>query len=216
MRILLADDHPLFLEGMCQILKQLGEATNIHCAETADAALYLLRGDIEFDLLLLDLGLPGTDGLSLLHSLHEEALLVPVIVVSASEDSRRIRAALAAGALGFIPKSHHAADMLTAIRQVLDDGEIYLPDNVRASIEHASRSEAGATGHGITPRQHQVLALLVQGRTNKQIAQQLTLTEHTVKAHVGALFQALKVTNRTECAQQAQQLGLLAAHNTSN
>jgi len=216
MEILLADDHPLFLDGMRHILSQLDDSVQVHCAETGEAALQRLRGEIEFDLLLLDLGLPDTHGLGLLHILREEAIMVPVIVVSASENLHQIRAALAAGALGFIPKSHHAGQMLDAIHKVLDEGEIYLPDSIRAHINRLAVSDEIPASQGITSRQRQVLALLAQGLANKQIAQRLNLTEHTVKAHLGALFQTLKVSNRTECAQKAQRLGLLAGDTRSN
>ena len=216
MQILLADDHPLFLDGMRHILSQLDDTVQVHCAETGEAALQRLRGEIEFDLLLLDLGLPDTHGLGLLHILREEAIMVPVIVVSASENLHQIRAALAAGALGFIPKSYHAGQMLDAIREVLEAGEIYLPDDIRERIDQLAASEEPQAGQGITARQRQVLTLLAQGLANKQIAQRLSLTEHTVKAHLGALFQALKVTNRTECARKAQRLGLLADDTLSN
>ncbi len=209
MQILLADDHPLFLDGMRHIFSQLETPVQVHCAESAAAALRLLRGETEFDLLLLDLGLPDTDGLGLLRILRDEAILVPVVVVSASENLHQIRAALDAGALGFIPKSHHAEDMLGAIRRVLEEGETYLPDDIRERIAQLEMSEEIPAGRGITARQQQVLALLAQGLANKQIAQRLNLTEHTVKAHLGALFQALKVANRTECVQKAQRLGLL-------
>jgi len=208
MNILLADDHPLFLDGMRHILSRLDETVQVHCTEAGEAALRQLRGEIEFDLLLLDLGLPDTDGLGLLHILRKEAIMVPVIVVSASENLHQIRAALAAGALGFIPKSHHADKMLGAIRQVLDEGEIYLPDSIRERIDQLSPSEEIPSGQSITARQHQVLTLLAQGLANKEIAQRLNLTEHTIKAHLGALFQVLRVSNRTECAQKAQRLGL--------
>jgi len=216
MQILLADDHPLFLDGMRHILSQLGERVQVHCAETGEAALRQLRGGTEFDLLLLDLGLPDPDGLGLLHILREEAIMVPVIVVSASENLHQIRAALDAGALGFIPKSHHAGQMLGAIREVLDEGEIYLPDSIRERIDQLIASDGMTAGQGITSRQHQVLSLLAQGLANKQIAQRLNLTEHTVKAHLGALFQVLKVSNRTECAQKARRLGLLAGDTLSS
>ncbi len=216
MEILLADDHPLFLDGMRHILSPLDDTVQVHCAETGEAALQRLRGEIEFDLLLLDLGLPDTNGLGLLHILREEAIMVPVIVVSASENLHQIRAALAAGALGFIPKSHHAGQMLDAIHEVLDEGEIYLPDSIRERIDQLAVNDEISVGQGITSRQHQVLTLLAQGLANKQIAQRLSLTEHTVKAHLGALFQVLKVTNRTECARKAQRLGLLADNTLSN
>ncbi len=216
MQILLADDHPLFLDGLRHILSQQDDSVQVHCAETGEAALRLLRGGIEFDLLLLDLGLPDTDGLGLLHILREEAIMVPVIVVSASENLHQIRAALAAGALGFIPKSHHAAQMLDAIHEVLGEGGIYLPDDIRTHIDRFIANDETPVSQGITSRQHQVLILLAQGLANKQIAQRLNLTEHTVKAHLGALFQTLKVSNRTECAQKAQRLGLLADNPSSS
>jgi len=211
MQILLADDHPLFLDGMRHILARLDDAVQVHCADSGEAALRQLRGENEFDLLLLDLGLPDTDGLGLLHSLREEAILVPVIVVSASENLHQVRAALATGALGFIPKSYHAGQMLDAIRAVLETGEVYLPDAIRARIDQLEADGSPTAAQGITARQRQVLGLLAQGLANKQIAQRLHLTEHTVKAHLGALFQLLKVGNRTECVQKARRLGLLAS-----
>ncbi|HFE32552.1 MAG TPA: response regulator transcription factor, partial [Gammaproteobacteria bacterium] len=199
MQILLADDHPLFLDGMRHILAQLDDAVQVHCADSGEAALRRLRGEGDFDLLLLDLGLPDTDGLGLLQVLREEAITVPVIVVSASENLHQIRAALATGALGFIPKSYHAGQMLGAIREVLETGQVYLPDDICARIEQLVAGDEPPAGQGITARQRQVLSLLAQGLANKQIAQRLSLTEHTVKAHLGALFQLLRVSNRTEC-----------------
>ena len=216
MQILLADDHPLFLDGMRHILAQLDDAVQVHCADSGEAALRRLRGEGDFDLLLLDLGLPDTDGLGLLQILREEAITVPVIVVSASENLHQIRAALATGALGFIPKSYHAGQMLGAIREVLETGQVYLPDDIRARIEQLVAGDEPPAGQGITARQRQVLSLLAQGLANKQIAQRLSLTEHTVKAHLGALFQLLRVSNRTECAQKALRLGLLAGDTPSN
>ncbi len=215
MQILLADDHPLFLDGMRHILAQLDDAVQVHCADSGEAALRRLRGEDDFDLLLLDLGLPDTDGLGLLHILREEAITVPVIVVSASENLHQIRAALATGALGFIPKSYHAGQMLGAIREVLETGRAYLPDGIRAQLDRLAADDALPAGRGITARQRQVLGLLAEGLANKQIAQRLNLTEHTVKAHLGALFQLLKVGNRTECVQKAQRLGLLAGDTPS-
>ena len=216
MHILLADDHPLFLDGMRHILAQLDDAVQVHCADNGEAALRRLREKGDFDLLLLDLGLPGTDGLGLLHLLREEAITVPVIVVSASENLHQIHAALATGALGFIPKSYHAGQMLDAIRDVLETGQVYLPDDIRAQLDRLAGDDGLPMGRGITARQRQVLNLLAEGLANKQIAKRLNLTEHTVKAHLGALFQLLKVGNRTECVRKAQRLGLLTGDTPSD
>jgi len=213
MKILVADDHELFAEGMRYMLNGLGGAARTVHARDADTALQLLVEDEEIELLLLDLGLPGMDGLSLLRALRGREVDVPVIIVSATESPQDIRQALAAGALGFIPKSHSAGEMLAAIRTVLD-GNIYLPVEMQACRGAAAANgdpalpSGRAKEYGITQRQLEVLCLAARGFLNKQIALTLNIGEPTVKAHLGAVFQALKVHNRTECVQKARALGL--------
>ncbi len=204
MQILLADDHALFRDGLRQLLRRLDEAVEVVAVADVEAALAHLDAAGEPDLLLLDLGLPGRDGVELLQALARRGACIPSLVVSASEDPRAVRRALDAGALGFVPKSHDAGAMLEAIRHVLA-GETYLPAPMAAAVAALETAPVA----DLTPRQREVLRLLAEGCANKEIARRLDLTEHTVKAHLGAIFRAFGVRNRTQCVETARRLGLL-------
>ena len=218
MNILVADDHQLFLDGIRHILKKLDTVVDI--TETTDAAqaIEILESGQSFELVLVDLSMPGMDGMSILQRMQERKVWLPLVVVSGEEDSFKIRSALDAGALGFIPKAHSSQQMLSALKAILD-GEIYIPENIEKQINNlATRrppAEAGGNGalksSGITKRQFDVLQLMAKGYSNKQIATSLFLTEHTVKAHISALFTALNAGNRTECVQHAQQQNILVS-----
>lgn len=216
MNILVADDHQLFLDGMRHILVKLGDDVKITEVVRAEQAIAKLESGEVFDLVLIDLNMPGMDGMSIVQRGRERKVWLPLVVISAEEDARVIKAALDAGALGFIPKTHSSHRMLGALRSILD-GDIYIPDEVRRQIDNLKTRrpavEAGGNewlrASGITKRQYDVLLLLAKGYTNKQIAASLYLTEHTVKAHVSALFEALNASNRTECVQRAERRGLL-------
>ncbi|NOQ90402.1 MAG: DNA-binding response regulator, partial [Gammaproteobacteria bacterium] len=148
--------------------------------------------------------------------MHERKLWLPMVVVSGEEDVGKIRSALDSGALGFIPKTHNSQQMLSALQAILD-GEIYIPVDIEKKIDNLGtiRPPADASNNdalkasGITKRQFEVLQLLAKGYSNKQIATSLFLTEHTVKAHISALFTALRAGNRTECVQNALQQKVL-------
>ena len=160
--------------------------------------------------------MPGIDGMSILQRMHERKVWLPLVVVSGEEDVRNIKSALDSGALGFIPKAHNSQQMLSALNTILD-GEIYIPDAIEKQINNLETRrppvEAGNNdalkSSGITKRQFEVLQLMAKGYSNRQIATSLFLTEHTVKAHISALFSALHANNRTECVQNAQQKNIL-------
>lgn len=216
MQILVVDDHQLFLEGVRHILEKLEAGTVVREANSVEAALEALADAAELDLALIDLCMPGMDGLALLESMNNRRIRLPVVVVSGEEDLVKIKAALDLGALGFIPKSYSSQQMQDALNQVLE-GDIYLPPNVENQIDRlATRRPPEAASHNtalkdsrITRRQYDVLKLMARGFSNKQIANTLFLTEHTVKSHVSALFVLLSAQNRTVCVQHAMQKGLL-------
>lgn len=216
MHILVVDDHQLFLDGIRHILEKLETGTRVKEANTVEAALEALDNTAGLDLALIDLCMPGMDGLALMQSINSRRIRLPVVVVSGEEDLAKIKAALDLGALGFIPKSYSSQQMQDALKQVLE-GDIYLPAHVEKQIDRLStrrRPEAATRNpalkdSGITRRQYDVLQLMARGFSNKQIASTLFLTEHTVKSHVSALFALLAANNRTGCVQNALQKGLL-------
>ncbi len=123
---------------------------------------------------------------------------IPVVILSALDDVDTVKRALRQGAAGFIPKSSSTASMLAALREVLA-GEIYIPARLRDLVDREQhRGKTVAERHGLTAGQSRVLELLMQGKTNRQIADMLDVTEGTVKIHVSAIFKAMKVTNRSQ------------------
>jgi len=217
MRVLVVDDHQLFLDGIRHILEKLDKEMQITEANSVEKAIQALEHPQELDLALIDLCMPGMDGIALLQSLRERKLRLPVVVVSGEDNAAKIRSALELGALGFIPKSYGSQQMLDALNGVLE-GDIYLPDHIEQQINRLStrrpplEAEANLAlkTSGITRRQYDVLQLMAQGYSNKQIASTLFLTEHTVKSHVSALFVILGASNRTSCVQNAVTRDILA------
>lgn len=217
MHILIGDDHLLFREGLCRLLTQLDTTVTFREAGTFDEALAHARSEEEFDLVLLDLQMPGWPGFEGIQSICEIQAGTPVVIVSASESQGDVRAALDAGASGYIPKSSSVKIMLSALNLVFCGG-IYLPPAaltadvpslmtatpVPAPAAPASGSASAPTGTvqgtapQLTQRQRDVLHCLREGKSNKQIAFELGLSEGTVKIHVTAVMRTLGVRNRTQ------------------
>jgi len=203
--LLVVEDHPVYLEGLSHILKKLSQNVTLKCVKGAQEAQALLAECQNFDLVLLDLGLPDGGGLSVLRFLKQQKIFIPAIILSASEEPKDVQRSLAAGASGFISKASGSEDILIAIGHIMAGGN-YVPDFYSLSAEHAHHMEKAPV---LTPRQKEVLNLVVEGLPNKRICQRLNLTEHTVKSHLKTLFSLLDVHNRTECARAATELGLL-------
>ena len=213
MKILVADDHALFRDGLRYLLGQLGEPVEVLEAKDGAAALELAGAHPELELVLLDLGMPGVDGLAGLRLLRARSPAVPVVILSGSEEPADVRQALDAGALGFIPKSSTSQVMLSALRLVLSGG-MYLPPSYleRAQSVRVPLAASSLDSLGLTPRQLDVLRLLGQGHSNKEIARVLQLAEGTVKLHISAILRALGVDNRTRAVVAAARLlGLAGA-----
>jgi DNA-binding NarL/FixJ family response regulator len=212
MRALVVDDHPLFQEAVINVLRQLDPEAAIDVAPDCTHGFELASGGREHDLLLLDLTLPGLSGIPALRAWRTRYPAIPVVVLSAARDQQTVLAAIGAGAAGFIPKSSSSKVILNALRLVLAGGR-YLPPEV---LSH-SRGEAGASRStalsvetlGLSERQAEVLKLIARGASNKVICRELGLAERTVKAHVTAVFRALKVTSRTQAVIEASKLGLV-------
>ncbi len=218
MRVLITDDHQLFIDGMRHILHELDSEAVVSESTSAEQAIEILESGQRFDLVLIDLSMPGMDGLSILQRMSERKLCLPLVVLSGEEDSHKIKQALDAGALGFIPKSHSSQQMLEALRAILQ-GDIYLPQAIQQKIDRIdsrrvlskSQGDSPSKTHGITRRQLDVLTLIAKGYTNRQIALSLSLTEHTVKSHLNALFKLLDAKNRTECVRNAIHRSIVTA-----
>jgi DNA-binding NarL/FixJ family response regulator len=205
MKILVVDDHALIREAMRGVLRDLdAEAVVVEASEGSQAMR--LAADHQLDLVLLDLTLPDRDGFSLLAELRKTYPAVSAVVLSARNDRADMARAFDLGALGFIPKNAAREVILGALRLVLAGG-IYIPPEILARDETPS---APAAALGLTGRQHEVLALMMQGKSNKAICRALDLAEPTVKNHVTAILKALNVTNRTEAAIAARERGLVS------
>jgi len=213
MRILLVDDHALFRSGLRHVLADLDPELEIDEAGSRDEALQAMEAR-QFDLVLTDLLMPGMDKASGIAAFKARFPKAPIIVISMLDGPTDIRAAVAAGATGFIPKSSTPEIMIEAIRLVLAGG-VYLPPAVLHIDPPAPAGEAGASrplgpsGKQLTERQKAVLAELAQGKSNKEIAQSLNLSEATVKVHLAAIMRSLDVRNRTQAVLTATDLGLL-------
>jgi DNA-binding NarL/FixJ family response regulator len=205
MKILIADDHTLFREGLRYLLAQLDAGATVFEAGNHDAAAALLSQHPDTDLALIDLHMPGRNGPGALEALIRGASTVPIVVLSAEMDRREVRRALDAGAMGYIPKNESAQVMLGALRLVLSGG-VYLP-TVLLRTEDTSRP--CATKVVMTTRQLDVLRELAQGKSNEAIGEELGLALSTVKAHISALLNILGAENRTHAVLSAKHLGLL-------
>lgn len=215
MKILVVDDHPLIREALKQVLSTLNSDIRVLEAQSAKEGFAVSEAHPDLHLILLDLGLPGEDGLESLPLLRERAPQVPVVVFSASDHPDVVRRAIDAGAMGFIPKTSSSALLVNALRFVLAGG-VYLPLEVlrQPSSESGGFAESAPGGSpslrdpGLTQRQAQVLALLVQGKSNKLICRELNLAEGTVKVHVAAVLKTLGVANRTQAVLAVSRLGM--------
>jgi two-component system, NarL family, nitrate/nitrite response regulator NarL len=212
MRLLVVDDHPIVREGLAAFLEQLGPDTSVLQAGDASRALALAAEHSDLDVVILDLALPGLNGMSAIAEFGRARPELPVIVLSASEDARQAREALAQGALGYVPKSASRQTLVSAIRLVMN-GEVYVPPLVLGESPASAPAASGARANNgrvlLTDRQIEVLKRLSAGQSNKTIARDLDLSEKTVKAHVTAIFRVLNVVNRTQAAAAGRVAGLI-------
>src|SRR5690606_5162414 len=206
--LLIADDHPLFREALRAAIMRSLPGARLHEADGVERLYQLADEYADADLLLLDLGMPGAHGFSVLVHLRGRHPQLPGVVVSATEELRVMRRAMDHGALGFIPKSADSTTIAAAIRAVLD-GECWTPPGVNgAPVVDPHEQEVALRVRDLTPHQFRVLQMLGSGRLNKQIAYDLNVSEATIKAHVTAILRKLGVTNRTQAVLMAGRLAL--------
>lgn len=213
MKLLIVDDHDLIREGLKPVLKRLGgdEPTEVLEAANFEAAVEFADKHRDLDLVVLDLRLPNIAGFAALCDLQERHPSLPIVIMSGEDDPELMRQAIEHGALGFIPKSSGAEVILNALRLVLSGGT-YLPRQIMSAPRKVAPAPAPArpsprlTGLGLTPRQVDVLELLVAGKSNKAICRELNLAEGTVKTHIAAVFKALNVTSRVQAVLAVSRL----------
>ncbi|HEU0070647.1 MAG TPA: response regulator transcription factor [Alphaproteobacteria bacterium] len=219
MRVLIADDHPLFRDGLRILLQQLGDSVTVIEAGTLADALHMAQGNAAtLDLVLADLRMPGASGFDGIKALRAAVPNAPLVVISGYETKRNAEQALEAGAAGFIPKSTSSNVTLNALKLVML-GEVYVPPSlIYGPQTDDPEAEIGGAAPGpavdlsklapLTQRQLDVLALIGQGKSNKDIADKLGISEGTVKVHVGAILKVLGATNRTQAALMAIDMGV--------
>ncbi len=226
MKVLLVDDHPLILSALQAVIEGISDDVTVTGAGSARAARHTLQNDPDFDLMLLDLQLGDADGFDVLVEMRETYPSLPVVVVSASDRASDVIRAIDFGAMGFVPKRASNDTLQEALRLVMSGGIYVPPPHVRETVigdetvpavmhvGHAAsaggyQTAATLVGLGLTPRQTDVLALMLQGKPNKMIAREMSLSVETVKDHVAAVLRALGVNSRTQAvlavAQMTQQ-----------
>lgn len=193
MNILLADDHGLFRDSMGMWLNQVHGNISIQTVSSLDALLKIPAGIQSFDLLLLDLYMPGMQGVQSVRTVCARAGDVPVVIVSAEESPLIMRACVDAGAAGYVPKSSKGEEILNAIHQVCN-GHCYLPLAARKANSSLQ----------LSPKQIELLSLLAKGYPNKEIAKRMFLSDGTVRQYVSIILNALGVENRTQASIRAR------------
>jgi len=219
MKVLLIDDHPLILAALKTVIKGLGDDVTVVGVATARAARDALHRDANFDLALLDLQLGDADGFDVLAEFRTAHPALPVVVVSASDRGSDVIRAVDLGAMGFVPKRASNETLFEALRMVMSGG-IFVPqiimgeagaDSVPGSVRRRAsdagfQTPAALESLGLTPRQGEALALLLQGKPNKLIAREMSVSVETVKDHVAAVLRALKVGTRTQAVLAVSQM----------
>jgi DNA-binding NarL/FixJ family response regulator len=210
MKILLADDHPLFREGVKQVLCQLDEHTEIVDAQDYPTLFIQAQIHPDLDLALIDLNMPGMSARHGILEFRHRFPDLPLVILSASESLQDIEQAIEAGALGYVLKSSPSSVILHALQLVLAGGMYLPPMMAEPPPVEATHTlfQTNKPGIALTTRQTEVLHCLLKGMPNKIIARNLNFSEGTVKIHLAAIFRALGVNNRTEAVIAARRVGL--------
>ena len=214
MRIMIVDDHALVRRGMAHVVRDCFSEADVVEAGGADEAMHVMETD-PVDIALVDVRMPNTDGLDLLHDMRTSWPKVPVIMLTTFDHAHYVRRALAEGAAGYLLKDATPEDLEQAIKVALSGGGNVLSPRVIQNLFDAMESTGSEQGEthrrpatSLTQRETDILALLAEGRSNRDISQVLFLSEKTVKAHLAAIFRKLGVSNRTQAAMAAVSMGI--------
>jgi DNA-binding NarL/FixJ family response regulator len=209
LKLLLVDDHEMFRQGMKFLLADLDEHLEFTDAASCEQAMVVLSSE-SIDMVLLDLNMPGSQGLSSLHEIKTLYPGLPIAVLSGEDNPSLVREAIDQGASGYVPKSSSSQVLIAALRLILAGG-VYLPAMVLNAVSPPKAGIGEGAASPLSGRQTAVLLKAIQGKTNKVIARDLEIAEGTVKTHLSAAFKVLAVSNRTEAVYAAARLGLKPA-----
>ena len=199
-QILIADDHPLFRRALEEAIQPLGDEYEITQADNFDDTLILLEENPDIDLVLLDLKMPGSEGLLGLIQIRRAFPHVGVVIVSATQDAQTVANAMREGASGYVPKSTRFEKIQEAIPAVLS-GKKWLPKELEQAVADAKVDETAIQKLSLlTPKQLRVLVMIGKGYLNKQIGAELDIKETTIKTHVSEILRKLEIKNRTQAA----------------
>lgn len=201
-KLLVVEDHALVREGLVQTLLQLEAEVDICAVADSEGANALLEHGHVFDLILLDLGLPGVDGFSCLRTFHQRYPAMPIVILSAYDDPHTVNKVMKRGAASFVPKTYSSDRLLAVLREVLS-GRVFSPDLLPASFvaipsPAANGGDVRPSEFGLSKRKSEILGLMVCGKSNRDIAELLGLSEGTIKVHLTGVFKALGVSSRTQ------------------
>ena len=202
LRVLLADDHKLVLEAVARALEKAEDFSVVATTDTGAKVADLVARHRP-DIVVMDLRMPGVDGLQALDQIRARDKSIKVVILSASDSPAEIQSALARGADGFILKSVNPVDLPSALRQI-HDGTVFHP-----GMQAAAPTESAADAAGLTDREVTLVRALARGLSNKQISQELWITEQTVKFHLSNIYRKLDVSNRTGAVRWAHEHGLV-------
>lgn len=219
LKILLVEDHALMRESLAIILEQLGPGVSITQAEDGTRAIQLFKTLGPFQLVLVDLALPGAlDGLACLTQIHQLSPSTPIAVVSAFDDRATLQRAQKAGAAGFIPKRFSGEIFLSSVRTILRGEACWLSDrdscdNAFMALQQQTNPRANpapidAKQYGLTERQTTVLSLLAAGRSNREIGEMLGVQEGTIKVHLNTIFKIIGVSSRSQAIAAVNRFGI--------
>ena len=209
LRVVAVDDHPVFLRGLVACLEDAADVEIAALATDGDQALAVIA-ETDPDVVLLDLNLPGIDGIEVVRRLRASGRDCPVVMLTMYEDESGLRAALDAGARGYLLKGSDQAAILAGLRTVVEGGVVVgreLADRL-AGLVTSSRPELPSRVGGLSERETQVLALIAAGRSNAEIVRELVVSAKTVRNHITHIFTKLGVTTRAEAVVRARELGL--------
>ena len=205
-RVLLVDDHPVVRDGLAAILDTQPDLLVVGAAASGSEAIKLIKA-IQPDVVLLDLEMPGLDGVEVMRRIKADSPAVQAIVFTAFDTDERILSAVKAGAMGYLLKGSPREEIFRAIRVVSQGGSLLQPVVASRLLHQIASSPPEKTS--LTARETEVLALLAQGKANKEIAKILMITERTVKFHVSSLLAKLGAENRTEAVSMAAKMGMV-------
>lgn len=209
MKVLITDEQSLFRDGLSLRLKQINQDIEILQSSNLAEMQKILSKESDLDILILDIDLAELNATEIINKIKNLSPNIKIVAISSSEDTRNIKKILSCGVKGYIPKRSDSNILSGALKLILDGGTYIPPAMLDNGLDYNSHQISSPLKKNLTNRQSQVLDLIAQGKSNKQIAYDMGVSEATVKLHINALLRSLKVNNRTQAVITAQKMGLI-------